>query len=189
MNSLFFTSILHCCCQDSSFICLTSSTCLQYFVSHKIPHIIQWGSDQLPTQRGQSSVPAGYRGLRNWTANHFIVFWKSWSGEKNRTTSSTKSRDALLRLQDQTLSTPWLYLESLSMKTTHRIGDRGQPQQSPNVNREHACSCLWIVHAGGLFSQQHQTCSKHRHYCSYSSQEAHQLTMAMCQSQQKLQLS
>jgi len=67
------------------------------------------------------------------TANHPSACWRSQSDVADRTTSSAKSRDAILRSPNRTLSTPRLHLEILSMKiTNHKQNrDKGQPWQSP----------------------------------------------------------
>ncbi|XP_037602146.1 A disintegrin and metalloproteinase with thrombospondin motifs 17 isoform X2 [Sebastes umbrosus] len=54
------------------------------------------------------------------------------SDEANRATSSAKSRDAILRAPNRTLSSPRLRLEILSMKFTNRIGDKGQTWRRPS---------------------------------------------------------
>ena len=64
-------------------------------------------------------------------AKHPSACWRSQCVEANRTTSSAKSREAILRSPNRTLSSPRLHLEILSMKITNRIGDKGQPWQSP----------------------------------------------------------
>ncbi|MED6257900.1 hypothetical protein ATANTOWER_000163 [Ataeniobius toweri] len=53
--------------------------------------------------------------------------------EANRTKSSAKSRDAILRPPKQIPSTPSLRLEILSIKVMNRIGDIGQPWRSPTL--------------------------------------------------------
>merc|ERR1712035_210459 len=56
---------------------------------------------------------------------------RSWFEGANRTTSSAKSRDEILRSPNQTPSGPWLRLEILSIKIMNRTGDKGQPCRSP----------------------------------------------------------
>ena len=60
---------------------------------------------------------------------------RSRTGGANRSTSSAKSRDPILRSPNYTPSTPWLHLEILTLKVMKRIGDKGQPWQSPTLAR------------------------------------------------------
>lgn len=60
---------------------------------------------------------------------HCII--RSRSDKANRTTSSGRSREAIHRSQNWTLSSPPPCLEILSMKITNRTGDKGQPWWSP----------------------------------------------------------
>ena len=96
-----------------------------------------WGSNSLPTRREHSTV---FRQRRRWlssqpashsAANRPSACWRSRSYVANRTTSSAKSRDAILMSPKRTLSSPRLRLEILSVKITNRIGDKGQPWRSP----------------------------------------------------------
>ena len=73
------------------------------------------------------SWPLIWRGWLSCWPLHTHLRSRSWLQEANRTTSSTKSRYASLRLPHQRLSSPQLLLKILSMKITNRIGDEGQP--------------------------------------------------------------
>ncbi len=44
-----------------------------------------------------------------------------------------KPKRAYSKAIDITMSTPWLRLEILSIKTMNRIGDKGQPWRSPTL--------------------------------------------------------
>lgn len=52
-----------------------------------------------------------------------------------RTTSSSKSKDKILRSPKWKASTTWLHLEILSIKIMNRISDKGQPWQSSTFTR------------------------------------------------------
>ncbi|KAK0150588.1 hypothetical protein N1851_008312 [Merluccius polli] len=54
-------------------------------------------------------------------ANRASESWRSRSDGANRTTSSAKSSDPILRSPNRTPSTPWLRLEILSIKIMNRI--------------------------------------------------------------------
>ncbi|MEQ2170295.1 hypothetical protein GOODEAATRI_034047 [Goodea atripinnis] len=60
---------------------------------------------------------------------------RSRADETNRTTSSAKSRDAILRQPKRIPSTLWLHLEILSINVMNRISDKRQPWWSPTLTR------------------------------------------------------
>ena len=107
-----------------------------------------WGRISSPTRRVHSTVfrlrtmdsdlevliliPAALQSA----ANRSSESWRSWSDEANRTTSSAKSSDLILRSPNRTPSTPWLGLEILSIKIMNRIGDKGQPWQGVQPSLE-----------------------------------------------------
>lgn len=63
-------------------------------------------------------------------ANHSSVSLRPSPDEPNRTTSSGKSRDEILRPTKWMPSVTWLRLEIMSIKILNRIGDKWQPWQS-----------------------------------------------------------
>lgn len=98
-----------------------------------------WGSNSLPTQRKLSTIIR----QRIMTSDSEVVTLISTtshpteyrpiasSDKANITTSSGRSREAIHRSQNWTLSSPPPCLEILSMKITNRTGDKGQPWWSP----------------------------------------------------------
>ena len=64
------------------------------------------------------------------TANRPRTCWRSWLERDNKTTSSTKSRDEIQWLPNQTPSSLSLCLEIQSTKIMNRTGDKGQPCRS-----------------------------------------------------------
>ncbi|XP_060894277.1 uncharacterized protein LOC132974322 [Labrus mixtus] len=102
-----------------------------------------WGKDSLPTRRAQSTyfrqrtmasdlevltlIPAASHSA----ANHPNACWRFQLEEANKTTSSAKSRDEILRSPNWKPSSPRLLLEILFLKITNRIGDKRQPWRRP----------------------------------------------------------
>ncbi|PWA21279.1 hypothetical protein CCH79_00009436 [Gambusia affinis] len=77
-------------------------------------------------------------------ANRFSESCRSRHDEANRTTSSAKSRDSILRLPKRMHSTPWLLLEILSIKIMNRIGDKGQPwRPTLTGNKPNLLPAMW----------------------------------------------
>lgn len=60
-------------------------------------------------------------------ANHPRARWSLQLKEANSTALSAKSKEAILRPLDQTLSTTWLHLEIIFIKIMNRISEKGQP--------------------------------------------------------------
>uniref|UniRef100_A0A3P9C4G3 Histone H1 n=1 Tax=Maylandia zebra TaxID=106582 RepID=A0A3P9C4G3_9CICH len=65
-------------------------------------------------------------------ANRSSVSWRPSPDEANRTTSSAKIRDEILRPPKRKPSATWLRLEILSIKIMNRTGDKGQPWRGPS---------------------------------------------------------
>lgn len=98
-----------------------------------------WGSKSLPSQSAQSTFFLDLEVLTlilttsHLVTNHPSKRWRSQPDKAIRTTSSTNSSDATLK--DPKLDNPRLLLrlEILSMNTTDRIWDKGQPWWSPTL--------------------------------------------------------
>ena len=66
-------------------------------------------------------------------ANRSSESWRSRPDEANRTTSSAKSRDPILKSPNQTPSTPWLRLEIMSLEVMNKMSYKEQPRRSPTL--------------------------------------------------------
>ncbi|KAK0144409.1 hypothetical protein N1851_017229 [Merluccius polli] len=114
----------------------------------EILELLHLGQQLTPNPKGAiHHFPAENHGLRLGGADSHpdcftlgckppSVHWSLRSDEANKTTSSAKSRDAILRFPNWTLSSPRLPLEILSMNITNRIGEKGQPWWSPTLTKK-----------------------------------------------------
>ena len=76
-----------------------------------------------------SLIPAASHSAANGSSKS----WRSSLDEANRTTSSAKSRSAILRSSNWNPSGPQLRLWIPSIKLMNRICDKGQPCRSPTL--------------------------------------------------------
>lgn len=75
------------------------------------------------------------------TTNRPSACWRSCSDEVNRTTSSAKSREAIRKAPNQTLSSPQLWLEILSIKSQTKLVTRDNPGGAQHPLKKCLTSC------------------------------------------------
>lgn len=84
-----------------------------------------------------------------------VMFWKAWSNETNRSSSSARSGDEIQLFSNWTPSSPWLQLEILSINEQTDLV-RVSPARVQHVSQApvHKWTCLWWMFGGtiGLFS-------------------------------------
>lgn len=123
LSSLFTTT------NQRSVIISRCNTYLNYsYLNYSI-----WGSNSNP-ESVLHSLPTENHSFRLGDANshpiYFTLGWKMPQCKTNKTTSSEKNRDHILK----PASTLWLHLEIIILKVIKRIRDKWQPwQRSPTM--------------------------------------------------------
>ena len=127
-------SLHHCGCRTDPPINLPLHSSLTRKQDPEILELLHLGKDLIPNmERAFHPFPAedhslGFGGADSHPSRSTLgcESLQSRPDDANRTTSSAKSRDPILRSPNRTPLTPWLRLEILSIKIMNRIGDKGQ---------------------------------------------------------------
>lgn len=97
------------------------------------------------------------------TTNHPRAHWRSWLNEAIMTTSSVKSREAIMQFLHLTPSGLWLRLETLSMKVMNRTGDIERYYWEIHTGKSDIQSA---IHTGLIFSSYRDPHYVYTFHCS-----------------------